>query len=52
MSFIFNNISHTQITIGFLRDYRIDFLNVNDYTGKQSTPASIEHHNITEGEIE
>ena len=34
MNFIFNNISHTQITTGLLRDYGIDFLNLDDYTGK------------------
>ncbi|HUZ57411.1 MAG TPA: T9SS type A sorting domain-containing protein [Hanamia sp.] len=34
MDFIFNNISHTQITTGLLRDYGIDFLNLDDYTGK------------------
>jgi hypothetical protein len=34
MNFIFNNISHTQITTGLLRDYGIDFLSPDDYTGK------------------
>lgn len=34
MNFIFNNISHTQITTGLLRDYGIDFLSLDDYTGK------------------
>ena len=33
MNFIFNNISHTQITTGLLRDYGIDFLNLDNYTG-------------------
>ncbi len=34
MNYIFENVSHTQITTGLLRDYGIDFLNLDDYTGK------------------
>jgi len=34
MSYIFNNVSHTQITTGLLRDYGIDFTNLDNYDGK------------------
>ncbi len=34
MNFIFNNVSHTQITTGLLRDYGIDFLSLDDYTAE------------------
>ncbi len=40
MNYIFNNISHTQITTGLLRDYGIDFANPGIYDGKTLTDTN------------
>ncbi len=34
MGFLFNNLNRTQITTGLLRDYGIDFMNLDNYNGK------------------